>query len=87
MSIPFTPAKFLVSFFSSRAADRDVFLTAGKIRSNWNWPLADLPQPLPRLCRPWTVFNKFRLEIAEPKIFRFHDVNVGVDHFESLLGH
>src|SRR4030095_3971205 len=67
MVLPFTPAKFLVSFFSSRAADRDVLLTAGKISSNWNWPLADLPQPLPWLCRPWAVFNKFRLEIAGAK--------------------
>src|SRR4249920_3571226 len=87
MVLPFTPPKLLVSFFSSRATDSDVFLTAGKIRSNWNRPLADLPQPLPWLRRPRTVFDKFRLEIAEPKIFRFDHMNVGIDHFESLLGH
>ena len=87
MVLSFAPAKLLVSFFSSRPADGDVFLTAGKIRSNRNRPLADLPQPLPWFRRFRTVFDKFRFEIAEPKIFRFHDVNVGVDHFKSLLGH
>jgi hypothetical protein len=87
MVLPFAPAEFLVSFFSPRPANSDVFLTAGKVRSNRNRPLADLPQPPSWLRRPRTVFDKFRFEIAEPKIFRFDHVNVGIDHFKPLLGH
>ena len=87
MVLPFAPAKFLVSFFRPRPADGDVFLTAGKVRSNRNRTLADLPQPVPGLRRPRTVFDEFRFEVAEPKIFGFDDMNVGIDHFESLLGH
>src|SRR5262244_468364 len=87
MILSFTPPKFLVSFLGPRPANRDVFLTPRKIRSNGNRALTDLPQAFPRFRWPRTAFDKFRLEIAEPEILGFNDMNVGIDYFESLLGH
>src|SRR5215813_10417361 len=86
-SSPSRRPSFLYLSFGPRPANGNVFLTAGKIRSHGNRTLADLPQAFPRFRRPRTVFDKFRFEIPKPKIFRFHHMNVGIDHFESLLGH
>jgi hypothetical protein len=87
MVLAFAPAEFFVAFFGARTAYGDVLLASGYIGSNWNRAVANLPKSLSRLCRPRTVFDKFRLEIAEPEVFRFDDMNVGVDHSKTMFSH